>query len=115
MVLPLLIAGIVIFAGFLVFLFISPFIKLFFILIFLGIIWKILPKKIKKLKLFEYAVLGIAIFSIVFTFGGAFGFFSMTRLPLAVQQQTALSIPSPLTLFLTFIISVLVIMYIKKK
>ena len=117
MVFPLLLIILVIFfiVGIVIFIAILPFIKLAIIIGALIWIWKLLPEKVKKIKNWELVVLGIALMASIITIGAKFNFFAVNQLPLAIQEPISQVTLSPLNLFLSFIIFILVIMYIKKK
>ena len=114
MVLPLLIVVIVILVGLALWFIVLPILKIILIFVALSIIYKILPENIKKIKNWQFALLGIALLTAVTTLGSSFGFFAVGSLPLAIQEPIALSIGSPLTLFLAFLVVVEAIIIIKK-
>jgi len=116
MVLPLLlIVGIVILVGIvLLFMVFLPILKLILIVVALAMVYKLLPERVKKIENWQFALLGIGLLASIVTIGGSFGFFAVGSLPLAIQESVALAIPSPLTLFLAFLVIVEAIIIIKK-
>ena len=115
MVLPLLlIVGIVILVGIVIWFVVLPILKLILIVVALAMIYKILPEGVKKIKNWQFVFLGIVLLTAITTLGSSFGFFAVGSLPLAIQEPVALAIPSPLTLFLAFLVIVEAIIIIKQ-
>lgn len=111
----LLIAGIIFFVGIIIiFIKLIPIFKLLIIVFALATIYNILPEKVKKIKNWEFAIIGISLLAALLTITSHFGFFAVGDLPFAIQEPVAQAILSPFNLLLSFIILVLIILYVKK-
>lgn len=85
------------------------------IIVALGFIYKMLPEKGKKLKNWEFALIGISLFVAVLMLSSHFGFLAVGSLPLALGDNFTGIEFNTITLIQSFIIIVLIFMYIKKK
>ena len=120
MVFPLIIIGMIV-LGILSIIFIPFIIKIIKIMhIIVALVWifGVLRKhfkSVRNLANWEYFVIVISVGAGIITLGSHLGFLSVGSLPMAVQTSIVQSTLSPLNLFLSFIIFVLIMMYIFKK
>ena len=112
MVLPIIIGIVVIVLLILLFVVIAPFIKLLIFLFALGVVWKMLGKKIRKLSAWETALLFIVVLLSLAAIGAKIGVFSVASTP---STQNGVLDTSSLLVALSFINLVVTILYIKRR